>query len=98
MDRPEMTLAQKAACEALWRAWAENQEDVPGFAVPRDAPQPRRAVAGAVQAQPSRVLMEVVLPEVLKRGPLAAGYVHRWSAAALGRDPTEGLARPPGRS
>lgn len=77
----ELTVVQKAACEAIWRALQERNVDRTGLMLQRGMQDTllRSKIQDFVQASPASILPRIVLPEITNYGALPGGYTVRWA-------------------
>jgi hypothetical protein len=84
-----LNLAQREACEAVWRAIADRREIKLGIiydAKTGDRAAARKMVATAVGLLDEGQLRGLVKPEIEKYGAVRRDYVWRWSSVLDARD------------
>lgn len=77
----DLSILQKAACEACWRGLQERDCDLTGQFLSKNTPDEiaRARIVSYVTFLPLSVLPNLVLPEVTKFGGLRGGYASRWA-------------------
>jgi hypothetical protein len=78
-----LSILQKAACEACWRALWDRNVDTTGQNLTKDMPLRlvRDRISAFVEILPIAMLPRLVLPEIQRFGALRGGYSERWSGA-----------------
>lgn len=87
----EMSIYQKATCEALWRRACEEGLSRSPIYVDTQSPSGKRDLARIVMSLPSDMLIRSTIAEIDAGGPLETGFTIRWAAKYLGptyRDPS----------
>lgn len=91
----QLTIFEKACCEATWRAATERGDLQAPLHVDTRRPDARRELALLVQHLPTYVLTSVTLREINAYGRLPGGYAARWETSCL-KPPYHVPLPPPG--
>jgi hypothetical protein len=78
-----MTIFQKSACEALWRAITEHGHRYDSFPVDTSKPSARYELAQLVVLMPKHILPQICVPLIEQHGRLSGGYSMRWEGSRL---------------